>query len=116
MKNNDETTRLEALADLLERERNALISGDLDGLARLADEKERLIEDATDLNASGLQALREKASRNQELLNSALEGIRSVASRLDALREARDTLNTYDRSGQRQRIDTLRRPRVERRA
>jgi flagellar biosynthesis/type III secretory pathway chaperone len=116
MSSHDETTKLEALTDLLERERKALISGDLEGLARLADEKERLMGVAATMTASGLQALREKATRNQELLNSALEGIRSVAARLDALREARDTLNTYDRSGQRQSIDTQRRPKIERRA
>jgi flagellar biosynthesis/type III secretory pathway chaperone len=116
MNNHDETTKLEALADLLERERSALISGDLEGLARLADEKERLIGDAATMTASGLQSLKEKATRNEALLNSALEGIRSVAARLDALREARDTLNTYDRSGQRQSIDTQRRPKIERRA
>ena len=106
----------EALEDLLDRERAALLEGNIDALTRLADEKESLLQTLADYPPATLEILQAKAARNQELLNSALEGIRSVANRLKALREVRNALNTYDRQGQRHSIEGLARPKVERRA
>ncbi|MFD1510118.1 flagellar biosynthesis protein FlgN [Lacimonas salitolerans] len=106
----------DALEDLLDRERAALLAGDIEGLGRLADEKERLLTQVSGHEHTRLDGLQAKAARNQELLNSALEGIRAVASRLQALRDVRNTLNTYDQSGRRQSIEGLTRPQVERRA
>ncbi len=106
----------DAFDDLLDRERAALLAGDFDTLSRLIDEKEHLLGTLSDASPDGLDSLQTKAARNQELLNSALDGIRAVANRLEALREVRGTLNTYDRSGKRQSIEGLARPRIERRA
>lgn len=116
MTDNTQNEAYDALDDLLDRERAALLAGDIDGLGRLAHDKERLIGQLSASEHTRLDDLQVKAARNQELLNSALDGIRNVASRLQALREVRDTLNTYDKSGRRQSIEGLGRPQVERRA
>ena len=105
-----ETTQqtIDALDSLLERERRALMEGDLDFLAGLFDEKKTLIDT---LNGSGeaaaanLKQLQVKALRNQTLLDSALQGIRSVATRMSALHRIRQSLDTYDESGQRRTIE-----------
>lgn len=110
---------LASLDDLLDRERTALLNGDLDAISRGLREKERLIDalnalhDAQDEN---LSAVRNKAIRNQILLENALTGIRAVADRVSALRRVRDTLETYDQSGRKTAISTLRTGQVEKRA
>lgn len=117
----DSTTKIEidALDDLLETERAALLSGDLEGLTRLAASKEQLIQslnatEQTDLEA--LSLLDSKVKRNQQLLDSALEGIRSVARRMGALRRIRASLDTYDATGQKQSIEVDATRSVERHA
>lgn len=107
------------LDDLLDRERRALLDGDLDGISRSLREKERLIDA---LNAAGLTdqddlvGIQEKVLRNQVLLDGALDGIRAVADRMSALRRIRDTLETYDQTGRKTAIDSLRAGQVEKRA
>lgn len=113
------STILANLDDLLDRERAALLNGDLDGISRSLREKERLIDMLNALPASPepeLASIRRKVQRNQALLDGALEGIRSVAERLSALRRIRDTLETYDQTGQKTVLDGLRPGRVEKRA
>ena len=108
-----------ALETLLERERSALIAGDFDALVDQFDEKKTLIDrlngsgEAVDVSLSGLQA---KALRNQALLDSALRGIRSVANRMNTLSRIRQTLDTYDESGQRQTIEGQPSRKMEKRA
>lgn len=115
----DETTRVfDALDTLLERERIALLEGRLDALAELLAEKEQLIDAlaAIPLDRDGLIALRGKAERNQNLMDSALRGIRSVATRLGTLRRLRRSLETYDQAGRRRTIVTQGGSQVEKRA
>ena len=110
---------LSNLDELLDRERAALLEGDLDGISRSLREKERLIDMLNALPPSAelrLTSIRHKVQRNQVLLDGALEGIRSVAERLSALRRIRDTLETYDQTGQKTVLDGLRPGRVEKRA
>ncbi|MFV0512262.1 MAG: flagellar biosynthesis protein FlgN [Jhaorihella sp.] len=107
------------LDDLLDRERQALVAGELDELADLMAEKEALIGEigVPDPRAqAGLNRLRDKVHRNHALLNSALEGIRAVAGRLADLRQVRRGLETYDRSGRKTVFDTRARQHVEKRA
>jgi hypothetical protein len=107
------------LDDMLERERAALLAGDLEGLSRVLREKERLI-DAVNKGLPGdsesLGVLKTKASRNQALLGKAEEGIRVVADRVSALRRVRETLETYDQSGRKTTLESLHKGRVEKRA
>lgn len=110
---------LDALDDLLEAERDALLKGDLQGLTRLAENKEQLIQslnetDQTDLEM--LSVLDSKVKRNQLLLDSALEGIRTVARRMSALRRIRASLDTYDASGRKNSVEIAATSSVERHA
>ncbi len=107
------------LDDVLDWERDALLKGDLDSVVRSLQTKERLIDALAHLEIDtqdGLDALRTKATHNQQLLNSALDGIRSVADRIATLRQIRNTLETYDKSGRKMVISGLKGQRVEKRA
>jgi len=93
---------IDALDELLDAERSALLSGHLDEVSGLHARKEKLIDTLNQLDAddhANLKTLNAKVERNQTLLNSALDGIRSVARRLSAIRQVRQSLNTYDSKG-----------------
>ncbi|MFD0859997.1 flagellar protein FlgN [Roseovarius aquimarinus] len=103
---------------LLDAERAALLTGDLDTVGALMRHKEDLLER---LKAAGADAPRPaklagKALRNQALLDGALEGIRTVAGRLTTLRRIRRTLETYDRTGRKSSISDVIEHQVEKRA
>lgn len=109
---------LHALDSLLEEERAALIAGELDRIAQIADRKATLVASLAGAGADGvaLVPLQRKMTRNQVLLDGALDGIRTVAARLSAIRDTGGTLETYDRNGRRQTWSAPRRDGVERRA
>ncbi|MDR9393266.1 MAG: flagellar biosynthesis protein FlgN [Roseovarius sp.] len=104
---------------LLDRERAALLEGDLTAIAGFADTKESLVAalGADPETARGsLPALQRKMARNQSLLEAAAQGIRKVADRLSAVESVRTSLQTYDRTGRRTRFDGKRGSEVEKRA
>lgn len=108
-----------ALDDLLEDERDALLAGALDRIADLHDRKTELIETLHLLDLQDQQQLSElsqKLDRNQALLSSALDGIRSVAQRLAAVRQVRENLDTYGSDGQRKSVKTKVEKSLEKRA
>ncbi|WP_299401231.1 flagellar export chaperone FlgN [uncultured Roseobacter sp.] len=110
---------IDALDDVLEAEREALLTGNLDEVGRLLERKESLIDQLSQLELASrepLEALNSKVERNQALLDHALEGIRSVARRLAALRRVRSSLETYDEKGARHTIDVTPESNVEKRA
>lgn len=110
---------IDSLDDLLESEREALLKGDLDYVARLVEQKEVLIEHlalADEIESVALGGLDSKLKRNQALLDSALDGIRRVARRLSSLRRVRTALDTYDARGERQTIDVKANVSFEKRA
>ena len=105
--------------DLLERERAALLDGNLDAIPGLLSEKEALFDRLAELDRlerAGLKDLQGKVMRNQALLDSAMRGIRAVADRMSVLRRVSQTLETYDASGRRESVPTGRARKVERRA
>jgi hypothetical protein len=107
------------LDKVLDQEKAALLSGNLDELAKLVTKKERLVEalNAADLTVSDpLRQVSDKVSQNKVLLESALDGIRTAARRLAELRRARKTLDTYDRLGRKNRIEEPIETNVEKRA
>ena len=110
---------IDQLDALLETERTALLAGDLETIAALLTRKEALIDG---LNArqpddrDRLAGLHDKVTRNQALLDGALQGIRKVAARMAAVRRIRRSLETYDESGRRQVIDGEVVRKVEKRA
>lgn len=108
-----------ALDDLLEAERAALLQGDLDRMPVLLEEKSTLVESLNALDPGDKPAmgrLQDKATRNQVLLDGALQGIRQVAGRIAALRQLRHSFDTYDESGRRRTIEGGVVRRVEKRA
>lgn len=110
---------IDALDDLLEREREALLGGDLDSIARLLEEKEALFDRLNALSqdtSPDLSALKGKVQRNQALLDNALKGIRAVAARMSAMRKIRRSLDTYDESGNRTTIEGHKAAQLEKRA
>lgn len=113
------TDKIAALDALLDAERAALLAGDLEKLAEMLEDKEGLIEainTAEHRNLDALQQLDGKVKRNQLLLDGALEGIRSVARRMAALRRIRSSLETYDSTGKKRNIEMASERAVEKRA
>ena len=112
-------SELDDLDDLLDAERGALLKGDLEGLARMAENKERLfraLNQSEQNDLAALTVLDHKVKRNQLLLDSALEGIRTVARKMSALRRIRASLDTYDATGQKRIVDVDTTRSIERRA
>ncbi len=110
---------VQALEDLLDLERTALIQGDLTDLDRLVPEKENLIGAINDLqvlDSDDLIRVQKKVVRNQALLNSAAEGIRAVADRMSELNRVQQEFSTYDASGQRNGFVLRSQTKLEKRA
>ena len=110
---------LDELDDLLDAERAALLAGKLDDVGRLFDRKARLMDALSEAEmntAIDPGQLRDKIVRNQELLESASQGIRSVARRLAAIRRVRESLETYDSRGRRTSVDVKPGTTLEKRA
>lgn len=108
-----------ALETILDRERAALLDGDLAALAPLMEEKAALLDklpESDPVTPQRLQPLQVKLHRNQELFDQALAGIRIVAGRLDAMREVRKSMNIYDAHGKRETIDGTEKSTLEKRA
>ena len=107
------------LDKLLETERTALLAGDLETIGRLLEQKEQLIDQLNMIgsqNQPALAGLHDKVTRNQALLDGALQGIRKVAARMAAIRRIRRSMETYDESGRRQTIEGEVLHKVEKRA
>jgi hypothetical protein len=99
---------IDSLDDLLDAERGALLLGNLDEVARLHVLKEQLIDTLNRLDArdhADLRSLNSKVERNQALLNTALDGIRTVARRLASIRRVRQSLDTYDSRGRKKTVE-----------
>lgn len=92
---------IEALDDLLDRERLAILSGNLDALARHLGEKTRLLEALPNVNSDSgrIERLKVKADRNQDLLVAVARGIKSATRRLKELDKPKVALRTYDEGG-----------------
>ena len=116
---NTQDTGINALNILLDAERAALLKGDLESIADLLPAKEALIGTMNDTppdDLAAVQALGGKVRRNQLLLDGALEGIRAAVTRMSAMREIREGIETYSADGQKHRIATGTDSSVEKRA
>lgn len=100
-------TKVDEIADLLEREREALRIADFGALRTLAEEKERLVGDMGDKpigDAETLGRLRDMAARNENLLAAVRQGVDSAARIIGRRHAPAEPLDTYDHTGQRTRI------------
>lgn len=99
-----------ALNALLDRERSALLSGDMTNVAALMAEKEHLVARVAALDPADQAAfdrLRRKLGRNGALLEGALAGLRAASRRLAELNDPAATGGTYDADGRRTEIAIL---------
>ena len=117
-----EETSMELICDLdrlLDQERKALMKGDLESIGALTTRKEELVSRINNLDLApgdDLLSVHEKVTRNQALLNSALDGIRAVAKRMSDLRKVRASLEIYDESGRKKTFGSNVASSVEKRA
>lgn len=85
----------------LETERAALLAGDLAALGPLGERKLALIEELDVATpAAPLPRIAAEIAHNQRLLAAAIRGGRAALDRIAAVRDARDSLRTYDSAGQ----------------
>jgi hypothetical protein len=86
---------------LLDREREMILSGKIDGLPRVTQEKERLIGRLAgmDTETGALARVRGKVERNQELLAAAARGLKAATRRMGAMTKRETNLRTYGRDG-----------------
>ncbi len=105
MQSAEEPTALDRLHVLLDRERTVLISGDLAGLADLAEAREALLPDLSAVgdgsDAARVKSLLVKADANRVLLHAAMEGVRDVSRRLRELGNLGRAGGTYGPDGAR---------------
>lgn len=107
------------LDDILDREKEALLTGKLDTIGPLLEQKERLVDELSEVEAADagmVSGVAGKLQRNQELLEHAVDGIRSVSNRLAALRRVREALDTYDSRGVKTSIKIAQDSALEKRA
>ncbi|WP_278922123.1 flagellar biosynthesis protein FlgN [Pseudophaeobacter profundi] len=110
---------IEELDNILDQERGALVRGELDQIQDMLVRKEAVIAQLNmieNLERSTLSKVQTKVSRNQELLNSAMEGIRSVAARMSELRRVKKGLDVYDSAGRKSCYGTAMGQRLEKRS
>lgn len=110
---------IDELDQILDQERTALMAGNLESMEDLLAKKEKIIDQlnsVSKLEREPLEQVQTKLSRNQDLLDSAMEGIRSVATRMAELRRIRKGLDVYDQSGRRTRYGTRNGSKLEKRA
>jgi flagellar biosynthesis/type III secretory pathway chaperone len=119
MTNQNPQNLINELDEILDQERSALVRGELDQIESLLSRKEAIIQNLNtieNLEREALSKVQSKVSRNQELLNSAMEGIRSVATRMAELRRVKKGLDVYDRAGRKARYGTTMGQRLEKRS
>lgn len=110
---------IDDLDQILDRERTALMEGDLGKLEDLYAKKEKIIGKLNadpDLEQGTLAQVQTKVARNQDLLESAMDGIRAVAARMAELRRIRKGLDVYDQAGRRTRYGTRNLGKLEKKA
>ena len=115
-------TRLNKIAETLDAERQALLTGDIREVIRLTERRTELIDTLLDAEGLSDEAHREaldqiqkKARRNATLLKAAQEGMRSAETILTEITTTQSKLGTYDETGK-IGATTVAKPRHERRA
>ncbi len=124
MKNESPQKLIDTVDQLLDRERQALVQGNLEEISDIMNLKQNLFDQINQLDddqhqqleTEELKSVQEKVTRNQALLSSAFEGIRAVANRMADLRRVRSGLETYDRRGQKKSFGAQSVSSVEKRA
>ena len=105
------------LADVLQQERQCLLSGDYDKLAEFSAAKERDLfyieqhlagpnaKNIVQSHARNIKALKKQASENETLLHSTRAGVKSAQERLTHLNKIDSVVGTYTESGGQLRLE-----------
>lgn len=98
-------SRIRNILKLLREERYLILNGPLSELNHLAAKRDKLVENLLagkiDLERSDIDAIKQEATHNQNLLNASLSGIRAAKTLLtEQLREIA-TMGTYTNAGKR---------------
>ncbi len=104
------------LHKILEREANALMRGQINDALALSAQKLDLSQKLSGASPAELARLRQLATRNQGLFDSAAQGIRALLDRMKDLQSAQNGLQTYTENGQRETIYHGKSGKLERRA
>lgn len=84
---------------LLEREKNALLAGDLETVLEIGQSKEVLAEKLEGADQDQLKLVQSKLSQNMKLLSAAQSGVGDAVAKLRQLQSSRTKLSSYDKSG-----------------
>ncbi|MEM5476677.1 hypothetical protein [Pacificibacter sp. AS14] len=92
---------VQALTELLEKERVAILKAEFATLAQISASKMSLMKSVakSSATASELEALKSLTERNRKLLAASAQGFKSARKRLSMLRAPRTTFQTYGPSG-----------------
>lgn len=104
------------LHKILESEAKALMRGQINDALALSAQKLDLSQQLRGASPAELARLRQLATRNQGLFDSAAQGIRALLDRMKDLQSAQNGLQTYTESGQRETIYQSKAAKLERRA
>jgi hypothetical protein len=99
-------SKIDRLLDLLEREKDAFLSGDYSIVAQIFLEKSRLISqfDLATIPRGFRAEILDIIERNQVIIAAAIQGLRSASSQLDAERNGKGTSSIYTAGGLRATI------------
>lgn len=96
----EKTATAKKLEELLDREREMILSGKITQLAAVTLQKNHLISRQMQVgDTEEWERLKEKAERNQALLVAAARGLRSARQRIGAITTGKVTLRTYGADG-----------------
>ena len=89
------------LNDVLDLERQALLSADFDALGPLLDQKQGLLTQLERVapRRSELKRIAGSMADNQSILAAAIKGVAAAGERLEALQNVQNSLSVYDHSG-----------------
>lgn len=107
---------VKTLDRLLASEREMLLNGDLDALARITAEKEAVLPNMRSLDPDTRARLKSEADRNHVLLGAAMRGLREAIRRINAIGSAATPMRTYTANGKRTAIEQPRMRTLEKRA
>lgn len=92
---------VQALTELLEKERAAILKAEFSTLAQVSGSKMSLMKlvAKSSATASELESLKSLTERNSKLLTASAQGFKAARKRLSMLRAPRPTFQTYGPSG-----------------
>ncbi|WP_235000614.1 hypothetical protein [Pseudooctadecabacter jejudonensis] len=90
----------------MDAEKAALFSGDLDAIAKMAEQKMQLTQKLEGASATDLSALSRRLHDHTRLLEAAKSGVGQAVATLTKQRAARSSLSSYDPSGNATSIGT----------